>query len=331
MKTLFKIFILLSAAVFLLCTTACDDPQNNTTPAEDNTTQTGIGLPTDEEIAAFTFDKVEFPKGINWAGLRCSPYGFEQDGTNQSFPTTSQFNTFASKMAASYPGSKGTFVWIVGVIDDAYNCNLNFPVANKNLKNITDTNRDDNTNFLKMAEKNGYDVWLQVESGNADLYELAWIILNKYKKYSCVKGFGVDVEWYKPAGTKGRGSKISDATAEKLNKLVKMIDPSYTVFFKHWMPSYMPPSYRSDLIFVTDSQGLRSLENYRESMTEWATKFSKNPVFLQIGYDRDESIWGNDQYENPTQYLGTYISQDFINKNPIGIIWVDFTLRRALK
>ena len=109
-----------------------------------------------------------------------------------------------------------------------------------------------------------------------------------------------------------------------------MIDPSYTVFFKHWMTNYMPPSYRSDLIFVTDSQGLHSLDNYRESMNEWATKFSKNPVFLQIGYDSDEEkVWGS--LENPTKDLGTYISQDFITKNPIGIIWVDFTLRRALK
>ena len=156
------------------------------------------------------------------------------------------------------------------------------------------------------------------------------LILKKYKKYSCVKGFGVDVEWYKPEGTRGKGTRISDATAEKLNKLVKMIDPSYTVFFKHWMTNYMPPSYRSDLIFVTDSQGLHSLDNYRESMNEWATKFSKNPVFLQIGYDSDEEkVWGS--LENPTKDLGTYISQDFITKNPIGIIWVDFTLRRALK
>ncbi len=340
MKTLFRIFSFLATTVFILCTVACDDLLIDKNNQQNNENQQSVNyeivtdipdFPADEEIAAFTFVDNKFPNGINWAGLRSSPYGFEQDNTGKSFPSVSNFDTYASKMAANYPGSKGAFVWIVGVVEETtWNCNLNLPLKNIKLDKVSGEKKDKNVDFLQMASQKGYDVWLQVESGDADICEMAWLILNRYKNYPCVKGFGVDVEWYKPEGTNGYGTKITDETAEKLNKIAKMVNPNYTVFLKHWDSRWMPESYRSDLIFVTDSQGLRSLDNYKKAMERWASNFSKNPVFLQIGYDRDEEkVWG--ALENPTKDLGTYISQDFINSNPIGIIWVDFTLRRALK
>ena len=317
MKTLFKTFFLIALTYFLVCTIACEGLQNNS-PASD------------EEINAFTFEDVKFPNGINWAGLRSSPYGFLQDGTNKSFPAIRNFNTYASKMADNYPGSQGTFIWIVGVVqEETWSCCLNFPLDNE-IDKIIGSVEDENEDLLNMADEKGYAVWLQVESGNADIFELEWLILNRYKNHPSVKGFGVDVEWYKPEGTKGYGTEITDDVAEKLNKIAKMVNPSYTVFLKHWDTHWMPPEYRSDLIFVTDSQGFRSIDSYKSAMKRWASSFSNNPVFLQIGYESDEEkVWGS--LENPTKDLGTYISQDFINKNPIGIIWVDFTLRRALK
>ena len=334
MKTLFRIFGFLATAVFLLCLAACDGflfGKNNQQNVNYEIITDIPTLPSDEEIAAFTFNNVKFSNGIKWAGLRSSPYGFEQDGTGKPFPSVNDFDTYASKMAANYPGSKGTFVWIVGVVEEkTWNCYLNFPVKNKQIAKVYGSNEDENAAFLNMASQKGYNVWLQVESGNADICELAWLILNRYKNFPCVKGFGVDVEWYKPEGTDGYGSQITDETAERLNKIAKMVNPSYTVFLKHWDTRWMPEAYRSDLIFVTDSQGLRSIDNYRRAMERWASSFSNNPVFLQIGYDSDEiRVWG--KLDNPTKELGTYISQDFIDKNPIGIIWVDFTLRRALK
>ena len=340
MKTLFRIFSFLATTVFILCTVACDDLLTGKNNQQNNENQQNVSyeivtnipdFPSDEEIAAFTFVDNKFSNGINWAGLRSSPYGFEQDGTGKKFPSVSNFDTYASKMEANYPGSNGAFVWIVGVVEeDTWNCNLNFPLKNIKMDKVNDVKKDQNNAFLDMAAQKNYDVWLQVESGDADICELAWLILNRYKNYPCVKGFGVDVEWYKPEGTNGYGTKITNAVAEKLNKIVKMVNPNYTVFLKHWDTKWMPPSYRSDLIFVTDSQGLRSIDNYKRAMERWASKFSNNPVFLQIGYDSDEdAVWGS--LKNPTKELGTYISQDITDSNPIGIIWVDFTLRRALK
>ena len=334
MKTLFRIFEFLATAVFILCLAACDGllfGKKNQQNVNYEIITDIPALPSDEEIDAFTFKNVNFSNGIKWAGLRSSPYGFEQDGTDKSFPSVDDFDTYASKMAANYPGSNGAFVWIVGVVEEkTWNCYMNFPVKNKEIAKVYGSNEDENIEFLNMASQKGYNVWLQVESGDADIYKLAWLILNRYKNFPCVKGFGVDIEWYQPEGTKGYGSKITDNVAEKLNKIAKMVNPNYTVFFKHWTSRWMPESYRSDLIFVTDSQGLGSIDEYKSAMERWASKFSPNPIFLQIGYDSDEGkVWGS--LKKPTKDLGTYITQDITDSNPIGIIWVDFTLRRALK
>ena len=328
MKTFFwrtcvlRTLVLLLGISFLFCAAACDNLQKGSQP------ETGINLPSDEEIAAFTFEEVKFPNGINWAGLRSSPYGFLQDTTGKSFPTTADFDNYAARMAGNYEGSNGAFVWIVGVVEEeTWSCYLNFPVP-EGLDKIYGSETDENEAFLTMADEKGYDVWLQVESGNADILELEWLVLNRYKNHKCVKGFGVDVEWYKPAGTRGYGSKITDELAKKINTIAKMVDSGYTVFLKHWETDWMPPSYHSDFIFVTDSQGFSDADDYKRHAERWASSFSPNPVFLQIGYDRDEEVWG--EFESPTKDLGEYITSDIKDSSAIGIIWVDFTLRRAL-
>ena len=91
----------------------------------------------------------------------------------------------------------------------------------------------------------------------------------------------------------------------------------------------MPPSYRSDMIFVNDSQGFGSISEMENEFSNWASTFSGNPVFFQIGYKADESIWS--ELSNPVAELGAALADVSPASSKIGIIWVDFTLRRALK
>lgn len=271
---------------------------------------------------------------VTWAGMRVSPYGFRRDGSGStnSFPTVNEFDGYASKISSYYEGSTGTFVWIVGTVSssDDYSCSLNFPKPTSGVPSgVSFSDEDRNEDFLKMADEKGYSVWLQVESGFVDIVKLAKLVMKKYKDHPCVKGFGIDVEWYKNTTDGEPGTPLDDATAQAVDEAVKSINPEYTVFVKHFEASYMPPSYRSDMIFVNDSQGFGSLYEMENEFSRWASKFSPNPIFLQIGYKADEEIWS--EFSNPVAELGTALAASCPANTKLGIIWVDFTLRRALK
>ena len=275
---------------------------------------------------------------VTWAGMRVSPYGFRRDGfldekgKQKGNPTVNEFDGYASKISSYYEGSNGAFVWIVGTVssDEDYSCSLNFPnTTGINVDNARFNKTDENEEFLTMADKKGYSVWLQVESGFVDIVQLAKVVMTKYKDHPCVKGFGIDVEWYQNVTDGEDGARLNDATAQAVDQAVKSINPKYTVFVKHFKIAWMPPTYRSDMIFVNDSQGFDSLSRMENEFSNWASTFSGNPVFFQIGYKADEEIWS--KFDNPVAELGASLASCCPANTKLGIIWVDFTLRRALK
>ena len=181
----------------------------------------------------------------------------------------------------------------------------------------------------------------QVEPGNANLVELAKEVMNHYKHHSCVKGFGIDVEWYKRADNHNGMRLSSDGdepnTVNKVLSAVKAIDSKYTVFVKHWDERWLPDP-KEGLIFVNDSQGFfeggwgkdktPSLSKMVHEFAEWAEDYYPCPVMFQIGYDADVGIWG--EMENPAEDLGKAILAECSTTNDIGIIWVDFTLKEVI-
>ena len=270
---------------------------------------------------------------VEWAGCRSSEYGIDP------FPSASKWVSYVNKMSGYYEGSNGALIWIVGTIredrkDKKKNyCRLNFP----NPSTVSDTtnilfyeDEDENEAALTAFDKAGFSVWLQVEPGDADLVTLATIVMNKYKSHPCVKGFGVDVEWIKPAGTNGYGTRLSDSDAKKIDEAVKAVNPNYSVFVKHWDSRWLPKTYRSDMIFVNDSQMFGSLEEMQEDFQDWANLYAPNGVMFQIGYENDRDLW-KPSFKIPARDLGAYLI-DGLEKNgqKRGIIWVDFTLTEVL-
>jgi len=82
------------------------------------------------------------------------------------------------------------------------------------------------------------------------------------------------------------------------------------------------------MIFVNDSQGFHgSLDKMKEEFKEWAKTYSNNPVIFQIGYKADKDIWKN----NPIEVAKEIANNISERNNKIGIIWVDFTMKDALK
>ena len=284
------------------------------------------------------------PCTVKWAGVRVSYYGMRSSfrvGKEFTFPSVSDMVGFGQKMSSCYEGSVGTYILIVGTISSEYDdegnvvngkCSLQFPLS-KSIKNARGSEDDFYEDYLTAMDNAGQAVWLQVEPGDADLVELAKEVMNHYKHHSCVKGFGIDVEWYeyreKEGADEGDSSKLSDATAKAVVNAVRAINPDYTVFVKHWDEEWLPPKYRDGLIFVNDSQYYDSAADQRDDFAAWAEHFAPNPVMFQIGYSADRSkVWG--KYANPAKELGKFIVDGCKSGNDVGIIWVDFTLKEAM-
>ena len=157
--------------------------------------------------------------------------------------------------------------------------------------------------------------------------ELATEVMNHYKHHPSVKGFGIDVEWHKTEGTNGYGVKLDEETAQAVLAAVREVDPSYTVFVKHWDSAWLPDPI-DGLIYVNDSQQFRSLEQMQEEFSSWAFAFEPCPVMFQIGYQADKRVWG--KMENPAEELGKALQSECTYGNALGIIWVDFTLKEAM-
>ncbi|MBQ7645047.1 MAG: hypothetical protein IJS84_08495 [Spirochaetales bacterium] len=270
---------------------------------------------------------------VTWAGCRRSDYGWKEAMFKRE-PSAEEWVNYAGRMGAEYEGSIPSFIWIVGSItgnEGAQRCSVNFPVGQK-IEGVEDFPADMNKAFLDMCDEKGYSVWLQVEPGDCDLVPLAKATMEYYKDHKCVKGFGVDVEWYKtrnPEMPAGYGTKIDDDLAKALDEAVKSVDPRFTLFLKHWDGGWMPPTYRSDIIFVNDSQYFDNLDKMKSFFTAWADRYYPNPVMFQIGYPADFDVWG--KLENPKGELGAILAEDVKDDQHVGIIWVDFSLRKAMQ
>ena len=268
---------------------------------------------------------------VSWAGLRSSSYGIKP------FPSNQKWMEYAEKMEDLYPGSVGSFVWIVGNVTGngtKRSCTINFPLDSK-IEGVNTFPIDQNEDFLTMCDDKGYAVWLQVEPGYCDLPALAEATMRTYSKHPSVRGFGVDVEWYRGVGTNGYGEPFTDELAKELDQRIKKVNSRYTYFLKHWDEKWLPPTYRSDLIFVNDSQGHANIDSMKKEFSDWTSFFYPNPVFFQIGYEEDESVWKS--FDEPVKELGAILAeaarktQVKRNDQEIGIIWVDFTLKRVME
>ncbi len=262
---------------------------------------------------------------VAFAGCRASRYGISP------FPSKEEWIKHAGLIGSQFEGAAPAFVWIVGHVEgngSQKSCILNFPL-DKPVVNATGFPLDENKEFLDMCDAKGYQVWLQIEPGDTDIVEIAYQTMKYYKNHPSVMGFGVDVEWYKPANTDGYGTPITDELAEQIDRAVKKVDPRFNFFLKHWDEEWMPPTYRSDIIFVNDSQGHGTLTNMQNGFGAWAEHFAPNTVVYQIGYEADYKIWN--QLDNPVKEIGDLLAEGCAEDQNCGIIWVDFTLKKLLK
>ena len=265
------------------------------------------------------------PCTVKWAGIRISSYGIRSSFGKDNFPSETEMAGFATRMASCYEGSTGTYILIVGTMSGSDTCSLAFPISG-DYNYIYGSKDDRYESYLDKCDELGIDVWLQVEPGYADLVTLAGLVLDRYGHHSCVKGFGIDVEWHKPIEGTDEGTKLSDKDAKKVLDKVRSYNSGYTVFVKHWMTRQLP-SKMEGLIYVNDSQQFGDMNEVIADFSQWAAYYAPQPVMFQIGYNADKWIWNGTEYKtNPAKLFGQAIVDGCNSGNDVGIIWVDFTL-----
>ena len=168
-------------------------------------------------------------------------------------------------------------------------------------------------------------MWLQVESGFADMPTVIDLVLRRYGHHPSVIGFGVDVEWFNPRGA-DLNDPVTDGLARAWETRVKSHDPAYTLFLKHFDQSSMPPTYRGQIVFVDDSQQFTAAEPFIAEMKAWADRYHPNPVLYQIGYASDRPWWSREPAPAPVSLANRLRA---VTRQPFGIAWVDFTLREV--
>lgn len=270
---------------------------------------------------------------MNWAGCRASSYGISP------FPSPKGWVNAITTMAEKWPCSIPSAVWVVGEIlsenekNNTY-CGLQFPNPTPGVTYPNVIFEDvgiDHEAYLSYCDSHKVKVWLQVEPADADMNTLIDLVFKAFGKHSCVVGFGVDCEWYEYSRyhtENNAGKPVSDAEAQAWEAKVKSYNPAYTLFLKHWLPDHMPPTYRGSIIFNDDSQMFTDLASMVAEFQVWAATFYPNPVHFQVGYRVDKVWWGT--YADPPKAIGDALKDALPSDQPLGVIWVDFTLRDVL-
>ncbi len=253
------------------------------------------------------------PKSSLGTGFRYSSYGPAYN------PGPAYWASVGERMAAKFPSAKPAAIWIVGILDGE-GTYLSFGCKPKD-PNIRCGYADVNEQTLALFDEKGFEVWLQVEPGNASVDELIDIILNQYKHHPSVAGFGIDVEWYK--STNGpEGQPITDEEAKRWVAAVRKHNPDYQLFLKHWEKDWMPPTERDGIFFVDDSQQFESFDQMVNEFSDWGKAFAPAPVGFQYGYPADKAWW--QKLQDPPKDIGQALLENVPNTQ--GLFWVDFTV-----
>ncbi|MCX8010496.1 MAG: T9SS type A sorting domain-containing protein [Ignavibacteria bacterium] len=247
---------------------------------------------------------------------------------NNQFPSADYWVSTGRLMAGKFPSANPASIWIVSLYLSNGITQLNFPNPGGNYPYINFISTDQNESYLTRFDQEGFKVWLQVEPGAASIDTLIHLVLNRYKHHPCVKGFGIDVEWYL-ANLYPGGKKVTNEEAQRWEQKVKSFDTSYTLFLKHYGQSWMPPNYRGQIFFVDDSQDFNFSSNPFNAMVNefksWGQKFFPNKVGFQYGYRADTTWWK--KLNDPPATIGNTLIANI--PNCYGLFWVDFTITQV--
>ena len=102
---------------------------------------------------------------------------------------------------------------------------------------------------------------------------------------------------------------MTDAEAQAWVAQTRTHDAADLVLVKHWLIEKMPPTYRTGLVFVDDSQGHGSLSAMVNEFSVWGQTFAPAPVGFQYGYQSDKAWWST--LPDPPRNIGNALLRRF--------------------
>ena len=268
------------------------------------------------------------PQVVGW---RSSAYS-DEDPTAVNQGNSTYYIEAAKGMALKFPGSMPGAIYTIGYIDNmgtAMPTQLQSTLGTMNWVHYASDNPDPEV-MLTAFDNAGLNIILGIEPGNADINVLATKILGKYKNHSCVKGFGLDNEWYK---TESGNVKMTSSEATAFRDAIRAVNSGYKVLIKHYDASMLPRGI-SGMTYLTDTCGFTT---YNEAISEyiaWGNSFSGSEVAYQLGYDQmecgeDPNWWLNlapkPGYGEAAVKIFNGIKTSI--SNPVySVYWTDFTI-----
>src|SRR5262245_40454407 len=258
------------------------------------------------------------PAGLR-AGLRASNYGISP------FPSPAWWVNSIDSMAARFFGSVGEQVAVVVEVSGGGGrgrCWAHFPnpAPGTTWPNVVFDSTDLFEPSFDAFDQNGIKVWVQVEPASCDVPMLIDLVMQQYGHHPSVIGFGVDVEWYRKDLAR-TGKPVTDAEAQAWVAQTTSYNAGYQVFLKHWLVEKMPPTYRTGLVVIDDSQGHGSLQAMVDEFKLWGQAFAPAPVGFQYGYQSDRKWWR--KLSDPPKTIGDALLAAIPNTQDL--LWVDFT------
>lgn len=255
---------------------------------------------------------------FKWAGVRIPTKVSGVDGLNEkqldkkigSFILLDDAASYAKlieSVRGNFAGSKPWVTWAVG-----------------SLKGSPTLTEEQHEKYLAAMDAAGVEVYLEVWPSGKDAAGVETLMdewLGKFKGHACVKGFGVDLEYYKP--------KVDDATAKRWEENVKSFGAGYRLFLKHWETDKMPATYRGDIIFI-DMSSEAPMAELNDGFGKWAEHFAPAAVGFQIGYPADEDEMNGGMnggwwtLKDPIKEWGEAILAKLPKdgKQEVGLLWV---------
>jgi len=185
------------------------------------------------------------------------------------------------------------------------------------------------------------DVFIQLEPGHVPISTLLPMVMKRFYKnadgsvkHFCIKGVGVDIEWYKDTNAPEDGETVTLAEVNEWEGLIKGYNPNFKLFVKHWdigqgVRVGIPKGINASVIVIDDSQGFdNGFATQKSEFKKWLDYYSPNPVGFQIGYPADRHWWRG--FTDPVVYNSIELLKHFGTANAarnIGFVWVDFSVR----
>jgi hypothetical protein len=265
---------------------------------------------------------------VKVAGFRCSDYGGPLNGNNNGHDQTdpAYWVSIAQRMQAKFPGSSPGAQYVVGYIETPEtNTYMPFPApaGYEGMTNVDFGPIGVEEQMLTAFDAAGMKVILQVEPGDANVSELATMILNKFKNHSSVVGFGVDTEWLNAYSYKD-GRPATDTEIQSWLKAVHDVNSSYKLLVKHWLPDHLGSGHIEGVTYVTDNLNVGSYQEALDEYVGWAKNFNGSEIGYQIGYEEDMTWWL--PMADPAPTIIADIKVQVPAANIYNVYWVDFAV-----